>query len=139
MPTGVLASFGTGWSITVVSTSPNGNAAVAAEDQFNKPPDAGKQFFLATVAITYTGDDSDSFSSSDLEAVGPSNVGYTTFSNSCGVIPNELPSNEISSGGTIQGNVCWEVLSTDADELLMYYDRVSLQFVDRTYWSLATP
>jgi hypothetical protein len=54
--------------------------------------------------------------------VGPANVSYSTFEDSCGVIPDEISDREVFSGGTIRGNVCWQVLASDAANLLMYDD-----------------
>jgi len=134
---GTIVAFTDGWKIKVVSAQPNANAAVAAENQFNKPPDSGAQFFIATVEATYTADGSKSFDASfALRAVGPSAVGYSTFENSCGVIPDKLPSSEVFTGGTVQGSVCWEVKSEDAGALVMYYEPLTLRSTDRVYFDV---
>src|SRR5439155_3913312 len=102
--------------------------SVLAENQFNHPPAPGNQFYLVTVTVVRTGADSKIFDGSRLKAVGPSAVGYTTFSNSCGVYPGgEFQygnSPELFTGGTATGNVCWQVTSSDAAGLIMYYDPI---------------
>jgi len=74
-----------------------------------------------------------------LKAVGPSNVGYSA-SNSCGVYPgggfNYGSSPELFTGGTAQGNMCWQIASSDAAGLIMYYDPFSFNNKDRVYLAL---
>jgi hypothetical protein len=75
------------------------------------------------VEATYRGRGSASFDGSyRLRALGPSNVSYRTFEDSCGVIPDRISDREVFTGGTIRGNVCWQVLTSDAGNLLMYDD-----------------
>jgi hypothetical protein len=94
-----------------------------AANQFNNPPAAGHQFFIATVRATYTGAASERFGGSyTLRAVGASAVAYSTFTDSCGVIPDPIPDSELFTGGAIQGNVCWSIASPDAASLLMFHD-----------------
>jgi len=120
LPVGSVGTSG-GWRITVLGTTPDATAAVLAENQFNDPPEPGSQFFIATVRASYVGDGSESFLGDfRLRAVGASAVEYTTFENSCGVIPNPITSNDVFPGGTIEGNVCWQVRSSDASSLVMY-------------------
>jgi hypothetical protein len=38
------------------------------------------------------------------------------------VIPDRISDREVFTGGTIRGNVCWQVLTSDAGNLLMYDD-----------------
>lgn len=125
-PIGRTLNTTDGWSITVLSTIPDATAQVMAENQFNSPPAAGTQFFIATVQATYTGATSATFDASyGLRAVGASNVGYSSFTNQCGVIPTEFPQSEQFPGGVVQGNVCWAIKSSDAASLEMYYAPIS--------------
>lgn len=55
-----------------------------------------------------------------MRTVGPASVGYSTFENSAGVIPDEITDSEVFNGGSIEGNVGWEIKSVDANSLLMY-------------------
>jgi len=151
VPIGIPVSLNDVWDITVVSVLPNANAVVTAENQSNRPPAADNQFFLATVSVKYSGEDSDTFMCRHLKAVGPSHVGYSACGSSCGRIADALRFDQLLSPGTIQvltggtveefsrgtieGNVCWEVLSTDAGELVMS----ASELPDQVYWSLTPP
>ncbi|HQF17660.1 MAG TPA: hypothetical protein PLI05_11435 [Methanotrichaceae archaeon] len=52
--------------------------------------------------------------------MGPSAIGYSTFENYAGVIPDPLPDSEVFSGGSIEGNIAWQIKSSDAGSLVMY-------------------
>ncbi|MGD0954482.1 MAG: hypothetical protein ABR985_19180 [Methanotrichaceae archaeon] len=119
-PIGTAVNLGDGWIIQVLNVYPDATNMVLKENQFNKAPKPGDQFFLATVQAKYVGEGSSTFSSYDLRAVGPSSVGYSTFQNSAGVIPDPLPSSEVFTGGMVTGNVGWEISSSDANGLVMY-------------------
>lgn len=123
IPKGESARLFGDWDVRVVAVIPNATDLVLRENMFNDPPKPGYQFFIATVEATYRGQGSARFDGSfRLRALGPANVSYSTFEDSCGVIPDEISDREVFTGGTIRGNVCWQVLSTDAGNLLMYDD-----------------
>jgi len=138
IPLGQSALIYGNWEIRVVDVIPNATDLVLQENRFNTPPKPGYQFFIATVEATYRGQGSARFDGTyRLRAVGPANVSYSTFDDDCGVIPNAISDTEVFTGGTIRGNVCWQVRSSDAAALLMY-DRESPS--DRyvpTYFRLA--
>ncbi len=106
------------WEIQVVNFDPDARAEVAAANQFNEPPDVGYQFALVTLRATYVGpDEPANLFELPIEAVDRGNVSYD-FENSCGVIPDPIDTYaEIYRGGTITGNVCWEVRSEFIESL----------------------
>jgi len=121
IPMGTTVDLGDGWEITVLSVIPDATKIIMDENMFNEPPKSGCQFFMARVQATYTGSNSATFGGRyRLRAVGPSSIGYSTFENSPGVIPDPLPDSEVFTGGTITGNIGWEVKSSDANLLVMY-------------------
>jgi len=123
IPRGESALLYGNWDVRVVGVIPNATDIVLRENMFNDPPKPGYQYFIATVEATYRGAGSARFDGTyRLRAVGPANVSYSTFEDSCGVIPDEISDREVFSGGTIRGNVCWQVLASDAANLLMYDD-----------------
>jgi hypothetical protein len=125
------------WTIVVVDITPDAEQMIMAENQFNDPPEPGTQFFVARISATYKGSTSDQFDASyRLRVVGPTSVSYSTFENSCGVIPDEITSAEVFAGGTIEGNVCWAVKDEDAEELVMYDNPFTFDDVERVFLSL---
>ena len=120
-PFGATVSLSDSWSLKILSITPDATQAVLDENMFNDPPATGKQFFIARVQATYNGSGSKRFDGDyRLRAVGQSAVTYTTFNNSCGVIPDDLPDPLTFTGGSIVGNLCWEITSSDAGSLIVY-------------------
>ncbi|MCY4086251.1 MAG: calcium-binding protein [Actinomycetia bacterium] len=137
IPVGQAATLHDSWVVTVNSVTPNATGLVLAENQFNDPPEAGRQFFIVNISATYTGQGSDWFNSSRLEAVGPSAVAYSTLGDSCGVIPGDFPDfTNVFTGGTVTGNICWSVRSSDAGSLVMFDDDVFLDDSQRVWFKL---
>jgi len=129
-----------GWLITVNGVVPDGNDAVRAENMFNEPPQPGRQFFIASISATYQGsaDSSALFSDVTLKAVGAAGVSYSSYGNSCGVIPDALDDfREVFKGGTISGNICWQIASGDASSLVMYGEASFSFDSKRAWWKLA--
>ena len=128
------------WEVTVVSTMPDATESVLKENSFNDPPEPGNQFYIVTVRAKYLGPDSTHFSGSlRLRAVGNGGVVYTTFSDRCGVIPNELPNPELFADGQIEGSECWQIASGDADSLMMLLEPASVSDSPRVWFSLDSP
>ena len=141
MPIGTPVDLGDGWQIAVMSVISDATNVVLRENQFNDPPKTGNRFFLARVQAKYSGPNSATFNGGlRLRAVGPSSVGYSTFENSPGVIPDPLPDSEVFSGGVIEGNIGWEIKSSDASTLVMYDNPISFgDSKDRMYMALYGP
>ena len=129
-----------GWELKVVAITPDGMDEVMEENQFNDPPPEGNQFFIASLEATYTGTESSTFwRDMRLKSVGDSNVAYEGVDAYCGVIPDDIDdSGETFPGGTITGNVCWSIQSTDAASLVMIVEEL-FNFDDdaRAFFALA--
>ena len=114
---------------------PNATRMVLDENSYNDPPEEGKQFFIVRVQAKYLGLDSAMFDGSfRLRSLGDGGVVYTTFENSCGVIPDELPDPELFTNGTVEGNECWQIASTDTDSLMMILEPDILSFGGTRAW-----
>ncbi len=123
------------FEIVVIDVVPDATSMVLAENQFNDPPEAGNQFSMVTLRAKYLGPDSTTFNGSfRLRALGSRGVVYTSFENSCGTIPNELPEPELFTNGEVEGAVCWQIASSDADSLMMFLDEHLLSFAGERVW-----
>jgi hypothetical protein len=120
VPFGEAAEVGN-WRVKVLSTTPNATDVVLSENRFNDPPEAGHQFYMANIEVTYIGPDSAMiYLALTLRAIGESAVGYNAR---CGVVPGKLENlQEIFTAGTIRGSVCWQVRTTDVNSLVMYIE-----------------
>ncbi len=105
---------------------------------FNDSPALGSQFFIVRVEATFTGQGSSKGFDGGyrLRAVGPSGVSYSTFEDHCGVIPSEISDAEVFTGGTISGNECWAVRSSDVGSLVMYDDPFLGNDANRKFFAL---
>ena len=122
-PIGAAVAVGGEWELSIRAVDPDATDRVLDHNQFNEPPAAGHQFFAATVRMTFTGDEPvRSNATFRLRAVGDEGVTYSTFSDSCGVTPDEVDDRTVFPGGTIEGDVCWEIRSGDADSLAAFDD-----------------
>ena len=125
------------WEITVLAVNSNAFQALLRQNSRKDPPSSGNQFFMATVRVKYLGPGSNEFRSWSLDAVGVGSVVYDGHRNDCGYdIPQELPNRELFTGGAVQGNVCWEIASSDADSLVMILDADSYGNDDRAWFAL---
>jgi hypothetical protein len=123
VPLGTAVDLPEGWQFTVLSATPNATDLVRAHNRFNPLPQPGHQFFLVRVSVKRTGAAAASFPAGvQLRLVGSANVAYKTFEHPCGTIPEALSSTELFPGGTITGNLCWQVPSAEAGSLVLYHE-----------------
>ncbi len=120
---GLSHDVGRGWTVKVTSVLPNATSRILQYDRSNNPPRAGRQFYMVTLEAKRTGKEPGYLHAGFyIRAVGPSGREYTTFDDSCGSIPEpdlETDDRRIFHNTTISGNICWQVLSTDAPKLVM--------------------
>lgn len=137
VPIGQAAAVGP-WTLTVVEVNPDATDVVLAENQFNEPPGEGEQFYIARIEGTYNGDESSTFwLDMSLKSIGDSSVAYEGFDGSCGVIPDDFDqAGETFPGGTIIGNVCWNVRSADVGSLVMIAEESFTPDQDRVFFSI---
>jgi hypothetical protein len=138
--TATLDEYPGNWRLKVNSATINADSEVeAVPDPYgggpaNGPPPAGAQYTLVNVSATYVGGGSDSLSGflSNVQAEGAGNAVYRR---SC--IPpspdlSDAP-DQVFSGTTVTGNLCFTIASNDAATLMLRVDTlVSNAFV--TIW-----
>ncbi len=109
------------WSVKVVDVTRDASAVVRAADPLqNKSAPAGRQYFMATVELSFRGPGSEAPSAVDLQAVGASNFVYRPSRDTCGVIPQRYSDGRsVKSGETVQANVCWAVKTEDVSSLVL--------------------
>lgn len=108
------------YSVSLGVTATNANDAVAAENQFNEPPVAGRQFLMVPVTATYNGSESGlpwlDLSVNFVGSAGNTYGGSGSTDDYCGVIPVALSDQgEIYGGATSAGNVCVSVPSAEIE------------------------
>jgi hypothetical protein len=120
---GVSHDIGRGWSVKVKSVLPNATSRILQYDRTNNPPRPNHQFYMVTLEAKRTGKTPGYLHAGyHMRAVGPSGNEYSTYDDSCGSIPDpdlETDDRRIYHNTTISGNICWQVLSSDAPRLVM--------------------
>ena len=115
--------------------------SILSVNQFNEPPPEGHNFFIVGIVVANLSAESRSFDAGyRLRLVGQSNVAYSQFENSCGVLPDDLSKfdsdREMFESGTLSGFVCFSVQSSDIGTLVMYDDGPVFSDNRRFFWSL---
>ncbi|MEN9646965.1 MAG: hypothetical protein RL238_3634 [Actinomycetota bacterium] len=116
---GAFADIGGGWRLQVLEVVADGAALVAAENEFNEPPPAGKTFSLVKVSLGYYGLEEPKFGfEPTIQAIG---AGKVELDEDCGVVPDELERfGDYFAGGVLTGNLCFVTTPADAPELMLY-------------------
>jgi hypothetical protein len=116
-PVGTGADVGEGWTLTVAGPVSDITDAVMAENEFNDPPPDGFRFMGVDVVYAYGGSGAGSPFEITTRAVDRSNL---SLSSDCGVTPGQIDiSNDIFSGGSVTGTVCF-VAPTGSSGLVLY-------------------
>jgi len=155
VPVATPYHVGNGWTLTVVGVNAdaaeqdNSDAAgqIPALDQSSSAgqseptPPAGRQFLIVRVRASYMGEEPTEFGGRyRLRAVGDESVSYSIPDDSCGTIPDPLPDPEVFAGGTIEGNVCWAIRTTEAGTVVMYDALATVNDEDQqVFFSLKPP
>ena len=133
-PIGFNAEFTDGTTISVEGVTENANQIVKRHDAWTDPPPSGHQFYIVNLKIVNNGNKPiDAYIARHLSLVGKSNVSAEQYSD-CWTFPNEIESSKtIFPDGSLTGNICFTVKSSDVDSLVMYLETSNGQIV---YWTL---
>jgi hypothetical protein len=139
IPLGQRATVG-GWGVVVRSVRIASYDEMLEENMFNDPPIEGRSFVLLDVSLSNKTETEDSvFGVLDFGVLGPSNVVVTDydFDTSCGVVPNELDTfAEVFPGGTIRGNLCYQINQRELGETLFFAEAWSISDSQRLWFAL---
>lgn len=129
-----------GWEVTVVDFTSDATALVLQENQFNDPPVPGARFLMVRIRGTNisAGNPADFSPAFNFRLVGSRNVPYSTFENSCGVVPDDflLANSEAFEGGTVEGNLCYEVGADETGFVLFTEFLETFSDQDRRWFAL---
>ena len=110
------------WQFVVLTTIPDAWPEIQFENRSNAPPGDDRQFYMVHIRAEYIGPEySYLYLSAEFQAVGASNETVDSFG--CGVIPDPLDiRGERLPGRPIEGNLCFDIPSEDADSLMLFVD-----------------
>jgi hypothetical protein len=109
------------WLIEVREVNLDATDAVREENEFQDTPAAGNRFVLIRIGATYASPDEGQLAFDvEFQAIAESGAVYDVFDD-CGMIPDRLDLGQrVSGGGTLVGNLCYEVAAEDVDSLVLY-------------------
>ena len=138
MPKGKPIEFDDGTTIIVESVIHDADQTIRRHDAWTNPPPSGYQFLLVNIKVSNQGNEPiDLYMVNELSLVGKSNVSYNQGIE-CWTFPNEIDTSKtIFPSGSLSGNICFTVKSSDVDSLVMYYETYNLFGDDEyIYWAL---
>jgi hypothetical protein len=138
IPAGTWASVGV-VDVAVVANETDATERVLDENEFNVAPEPGNRFVMWRVAVSNAGEQAiPLLAEVSFTVTGPSTVVYNTSAN-CGVIPDQLDEfRDVFPGGTVEGNLCWEVADEDAESLVLLVDQFALSSEGTVFASAGT-
>jgi hypothetical protein len=132
IPPGTDAAVGNGWHVRINSVLPNA--------QLFPPPPAGADYFAANVTIGYSGQGSSTPENYlTWQATGTHHITYDPGSDPC---PNQGPQppldtyDPVLSGQSVSGYVCWEIQTSDASSLELFFGSGGLNYPGTTWFAL---
>jgi hypothetical protein len=145
-PAGTAVKVVGNWELTIVSVIRDATKSVLAFNPLaNKVPEDGYQYVQVGLRFTNVGTEPNAFQPDfRLRLIGSSMVPYDQYY-SCGVIPRnvasggwDLLSTRAYPGGTIEGNLCWKVKSSEVASLILIDEgvRQDMKLPPAQYFSL---
>jgi hypothetical protein len=134
VPLGVPGMLVDGWQLAVTGVTADAWSGIHAAVPSSVAPASDQKDFMVQVQATYPGQGTGVFSAMRVALVIGSGTSYDQLHNGCGVVPEMVPANLVTSGGVVRGNVCFTVRTSDIDSLVL----VDSQSVDkdRVYFAL---
>jgi len=133
-PVGAPGLLVDGWQLIVTGVTPDAYNGIKAAVTSSIAPAADQRDFMLRVQATYTGPGTGVFSGVRLALLSGIQTSYDQIHNNCGVIPDSLPPNVVTSGTTVRGNVCFTVRASDIDTLTLVDNQTSS--ADQVFFAL---
>jgi hypothetical protein len=134
IPLGAPGTLADGWQLVVTGVTPDAWTGIHAEVPSTIAPASDQRDYMVRVQATFLGQGTGVFSGMRLALVSGIQTTYDQLHNSCGTVPDMVPPNLMTSGGSVRGNVCFTVRTSDIDTLTMF-DNQSTEN-DRVYFAL---
>jgi hypothetical protein len=133
-PLGAPGTLADGWQLVVTGVTPDAWKGIHDELPSTIGPSSDQRDFEVRVQATYMGQGTGVFSGMRLALLSGLQTTYNQINNSCGTVPDMIPPNLMTPGGSTRGNVCFTVRASDVDSLVLF-DNQSI-VADRLYFAL---
>jgi hypothetical protein len=131
---GAPGSLADGWQVVVTGVTPDAWSGIHSAIPSTIAPASDQRDYIVRVQATFLGQGTGVFSGMRLALVSGIQTTYDQVHNACGTVPDMLPPNLVTNGGSLRGNVCFTVRASDIDTLTMF-DNQSTE-ADRVYFAL---
>ncbi|HEV7663473.1 MAG TPA: hypothetical protein VGQ62_08065 [Chloroflexota bacterium] len=119
-PLGAPGLLADGWQLIVTGVTPDAWSGIHSAVPSSVAPASDQRDFMVRVEATYTGQGTGVFSAMRLALQSGVNTTYDQLHNGCGIVPDMVPPNLVTSGGSLRGNVCFTVRASDVDSLVLF-------------------
>jgi hypothetical protein len=145
-PLGAPGTLADGWQLLVTGVTPDAwsgiqNAVPGYRASSLTPvavgdtaPAADLRDYEVNVNATFLGQGTGVFSGIRLALISGTGTTYDQLKNSCGTVPNMIPPNLMTPGGSVRGIVCFQVRATDIGNLVLFDNQATP--ADELYFAL---
>jgi hypothetical protein len=133
-PVGAPGTLSDGWQLVVTGVTPDAFTGIHAAVPSTVAPASDLRDYIVRVQATFLGQGTGVFSGMRLAMVSRIQFTYDQLHNSCGTVPDMVPPNLMTPGGSVRGNVCFTVRASDIGALTLF-DNQSTD-ADRLYFAL---
>jgi len=135
LPLGAPGTLADGWQLVVTGVTPDAWSGIHSAIASSTAPAADQRDYMVRVQATFVGQGTGVFSAMRLALLSGVQTTYDQLHNNCGIVPDIVPPNLVTAGGSLRGNVCFTVRVSDIDSLVLFDNQSSFD-QDRLYFSL---
>jgi hypothetical protein len=133
-PLGAPGLLADGWQLTISGVTPDAWTGIHSAVPSTTAPASDQRDYMLRVQATFQGQGTGEFSRMRLALVSGIQTTYDQLHNSCGTVPDMVPPNLMTPGGSVRGNVCFTVRASDIDSLVLFDNQAADS--DRLYFAL---
>ncbi|HLZ26720.1 MAG TPA: hypothetical protein VKV73_05305 [Chloroflexota bacterium] len=133
-PLGATGTLADGWQLAVTGVTPDAWTGIHAAVPSTIAPASDQRDYVVRVQATFAGQGTGVFSGMRLALLSGTQTTYDQLHNACGTIPDMVPPNLMTPGGSVRGNVCFTVRASDVDSLTLFDNQATE--TDRLYFAL---
>lgn len=133
-PLGAPGTLVDGWQLVVTGVTPDAWTGIHDAVPSTIAPASDQRDYIVRVQATFAGQGTGVFSGMRLALLSGVQTTYDQLHNSCGTVPDMVPPNLVTPGGSVRGNVCFTVRASDIDSLVLFDNQGTNS--DRLYFAL---
>jgi hypothetical protein len=133
-PLGAPGTLADGWQVLVTGVTPDAWTGIHDSIPSTIAPASDQRDYEIRVQATFLGQGTGVFSGTRLALLSGAKTTYDQINNACGTVPDMVPPNLMTPGGSVRGNVCFTVRASDVGSLVLFDNQSTAS--DRLYFAL---